>query len=237
MSETRNSRSAEQEAQEGFVASMMRLRPHVTLLEEGQPAVDALTEAILNFGTCERRLRHAERLRALSLDEEGASALARSALAQHERGLAALSGVQPLADALAQQQPDEQTLARWREESPALRAEWREQVRQLDIQPEEAQQLTRIFEQSLAPIDVGGLAGLGRSLGEVLQELDGVRRSPDRGTREGSFPVWKIVAVAGIMLLTAFAVWILLMTRAPWWNFFLVALVACVMALLIALAC
>ena len=58
-----------------------------------------------------------------------------------------------------------------------------------------------------------------------------------RGTREGFFPVWKIVAVAGIMLLTAFAVWILLMTRAPWSNFFSVALVACVMALLIALAC
>jgi len=103
--------------------------------------------------------------------------------------------------------------------------------------PDEAQQPMRVFDQSLNPIDAEGLSGLGRGLGETLRELDDVRRSMDRGTRAGSFPWWKIVAVAGIMAVTAFAIWILLITRAPAWNFFLVALVACVIALLIALVC
>jgi len=227
----------EQQAKVDFGIAMAQIRPHLAELAEGPPALDAITEAILQFGTCELRMRRAERLRALGLAEAEAVALAETALADNERGLAALSGVQPFADALTGQLANDETLSTWRDASREIRVEWRDQVSQLDVAADDAQHLARIMDECCAAIDEEGLRGLGQYLSRQVEELGEVRRSDDRGTRAGSFPIWKIVAAAGILGLTAFVVWILTTTRAPWWNFFLVALVACVLMLLVALGC
>ncbi len=229
--------SREQQAQADFAAATTQIRPYLTGFDEAQPAFDALTEAILRFGTCELHMRRADRLRALGLAEDAAAALAGSALAHHERGLAALPGVRPFADVLAAQQADEPALSRWRESSSEIRAEWRNHVADIDVGQDDARHLARIMDECCDAVDQEGLGGLGQYLSRQLQELGETRRSDDRGTRAASFPWWKVVAAAAIVGMTAYAVWVLLSSGAPWWNFFLVALVACLMMLFVALGC
>jgi len=228
-------RSREQQAQADFSHAILQFRPYLTGLPEGPPALDAMTEAILRFGTCELRMRRAERMRELQLAEPEVATLVESALANHERGLVALPAVRPFADALAAQRPDDQALSRWRESSPAIRSEWRDQLGELDVAQDDARHMVRIMDECYDAIDENGLSGLGRYLSSRLDELDQLRRSEDRGTRAASFPWWKIVAAAAIVGMTAYAVWILLASGAPWWNFFLVALVACIMMLFVAM--
>lgn len=230
-------RSREQQAQADFSHAIQQFRPYLEDLPEGPRALDAMTEALLRFGTCEIRMRRAARLRALDMGEPEAAALVKSALAHHERGLAALPEVRPIAAALAARPPDEQDLARWREASPAILADWHEQLAGLDIGESDARHLARIMRECHDAVGADGLPGLGRHLTAQLDELERVRRSDDRGTREASFPWWKIIAAAAILGMTAYAVWVLIMSGAPWWNFYLVALVACVMMLLVALGC
>jgi len=189
------------------------------------------------FGSCELKLRRAERLRALHLAEPEAARLAASAQADHERGLAALPFVRPFALAIIAQPTDGQVLSRWRDFSPTIRAEWREQLADLDLGQDDARHLARILDECYDAVDQDGPAGLGRYLTDRIDELDEVRRSGDRGTRARSFPWWKVVAAAAIVGMTAYAVWTLLASGAPWWNFFLVALVACIMMLCVALGC
>jgi hypothetical protein len=227
----------EQQAKVDFGIAISQIRPHIAELAEGPPALDAMTEAILQFGTCELRMRRAERLRALGLAEAEAAALAETALSDNERGLAALSGVQPFADALTGQLTDDETLSRWRDASREIRVEWRDQVSQLDVAADDAQHFARIMDECCDAIDEEGLRGLGQYLSRRVEELGEVRRSDDRGTRARSFPWWKIVAAAAILGMTAYAVWVLLMSGAPWWNFFLVALIASIMMLCVALGC
>ncbi len=230
-------RSREQQAQADFSHAILQFRPYLTGLPEGPPALDAMAEAVLRFGTCELRTRRADRLRALGLAEAEAAALVESALASHERGLVALPAVRPYADALAAQPPDDQALSRWRVSSPAIREEWRAQVAELDVTPNDARHMVRIMDECCDTIDENGLGGLGRYLSARLDDLDQARRSEDRGTHAASFPWWKIVAAAAILGMTAYAVWVLVSSGAPWWNFYLVALVACIMMLFVAMGC
>ncbi|HEY1347194.1 MAG TPA: hypothetical protein VGF54_19575 [Streptosporangiaceae bacterium] len=229
--------SREQQVQDDFGTAIMKVRPYLTGFEEAPRALDALAESILRFGVCERRMRRAERLRALGLAEGEAEALAGSALANHERGLRTLPAVRPFAEVLAAQQPDEPTLSRWRESSNDIRAEWRAHVSELDVDQEDARHLAGIMDECCDAVDREGLGGLGGYLSRRLEELDEARRSSDRGTRRASIPYWKIAAAAVILGMTAYAVWVLVASGAPWWNFFLVALVACIMMLIVALAC
>jgi hypothetical protein len=237
MSDTVTWLSRDQQAQIDFSQAILRLRPYLASLPEGPPALDAMTEAALRFGTCELQMRRSERLRKLKLAEAEASRLVDSALANHERGLLALPAVRTFAEAVAGQPPDDQTLSQWRDYSPTIRRESREQLGELDLSADDAGHLARIFDECYDAIDEGGLSGLGRNLSTRLEELDDVRRSLDRGTRAASFPWWKIVAAGAIVGLTAYAVWTLLASGAPWWNFFLVALVACIMMLCVAMGC
>jgi hypothetical protein len=229
--------SQEQRAKADFGASIKEIRPYLAGLEEGPPALDALAESILRFGTCELHMRRAERLRALGISEAEAEALVASALAHHERGLAALPAVRPFVDVLAGQPPDEPALSLWRESSGDIRAEWRAQLGELDVAPEDARHLARIMDECCDAMDQEGLGGLGGYLSRSLDDLQEARRSDDRGTRSASFPWWKIVAAAAILGLTAYAVWVLVVSGAPWWAYFLVALVACIMLLFVAIGC
>jgi hypothetical protein len=229
--------SMEQQAKVDFGIAISQIRPHIAELAEGPPALDAITEATLRFGTCELRMRRAERLRALGLAEAEAVALAEAALSDNERGLAALSGVQPFADALTGQLSYDEILSRWRDASREIRVEWRDQVSQLDVAADDAQHLVRIMDECCDAIDEEGLRGLGRYLSRRVEELGELRRSDDRGTRAGSVPWHKIAAAAIILGMTAYAVWVLLMSGAPWWDFYLLALIACIMMLIVAIGC
>jgi hypothetical protein len=189
--DTTSGPSQEQRAKVDFGAAINEIRPYLTALGEGPPSLDALAESILRFGSCELHMRRAGRLRALGISEPEAEALIASALAHHERGLAALPAVRPLADVLAQQPPDEPALSRWRESSSDIRAEWRAQVGELDVAPEDARHLARIMDECCDAVDQEGLGGLGGYLARRLDELEEARRSDDRGTGSASVPAWK----------------------------------------------
>src|SRR5512132_1550333 len=182
MPETSSWLSREQRAQDDFVTAILEIRPYLTGFEEGTRALDALTESILRFGTCELRMRRAERLRELGLSESEAEVLVASALTHHERGLSAVPAVRPFADILVAQPPDEPALSRWRESSRDIRAEWRAQVSELDVGHDDARHLARIMDECCDAMDPGGLSGLGQYLSRRLEELDEARRSDDRGT-------------------------------------------------------
>lgn len=237
MPDTSTSLSREQKAKADFAGAMSQLRPHLAETEEGRAALDALTEATLRFGTCELRMRRAERSMALGLPEADASALVESALSNNERGLTALSAVRPFAEMLAAQELDQQALSNWRDSSKEIRADWREQVSQLDIGKDDAQHLATMMNDCCSAMDEEGLRGLGQFLSRRIEQLHEARMSEDRGTHAASFPWWKIVAAAAILGMTAYAVWVAIMSGAPWWAFFLIALIASIMLLLVALGC
>jgi hypothetical protein len=237
MSDKPSPLSREQQIAADFGAAMAQFRPGLADVPEGGRALDAMTEAVLRFGTCELRLRRVDRLRELGLRDAEATELFESALSHHERGLQALASVRPFVDFLAAQDRDSQALRRWQESSPQIRAEWRDHVGDLDVGRDDAAHLARIADQWCDALDSGGIAGLGRYLSDRLNELDEARRSPDRGTHAASFPWWKIVAAAFILGMTAYSVWILITSGAPWWAFWLLAQIACIMMLLVALGC
>jgi hypothetical protein len=230
--------SREQEAQADFVREMSQLRSQFPDFEGARPAFDALTEAVVRFGSCELRMRRVERLRTLGLAEAEASLLAESALEHNERGLAALAAVRPFVDGLTGAEPDEEALSRWRERSGEIRARWREQVSELDIGEDDTKHLNGMMEECCDVVDEDGLRGLGRHLSGLLERLDEARRSEDRGTRLASpFPWWKIVVAALVLGWTAAAVFILLSRGAQWWEFFLLALIVSIMLLFTAIGC
>jgi hypothetical protein len=85
--------------------------------------------------------------------------------------------------------------------------------------------------------DADGFRGVGDYISRKLEELEEARRSDDRGTRAASFPWWKIVWCAAVLGITVALVLNLLSTGAPWWAFFLVALLASIFILLGVLGC
>lgn len=234
--ETWNSR--EQTAKSRFVDHALQIR---SLLEkagiESDGPVDALTEATLEFGTCELRMRSSDRLQTLGVREDESEALRESAMKHHDRGLEALAAVRPFIDQLGAMKSDEKTLETWRRKSADIRADWIDQVSQLDVGGSDAGHLASTMDECLRAIDNDGLPGLGNYVGAQLAKLDTVRREEDRGTRSASFPWWKIVAAAAWLGITALAVWQLITYGAPWYNFVMVALIALIGTILIALGC
>jgi hypothetical protein len=216
---------------------MSQFRPDFNEVEEGQTAIDALTEALLRFGTCELQMREAARLEALELDEQHRQLLVESAQSHNEKGLTALAAVRPFADVLRRQPDDEKTLSGWRESSGEIRAEWRHEVSQLDVGGDDSQHLYKIMDECGSVLDKAGLKGLGGYLSGRIAELEVARRSPSRGTEAASFPFWKIIGAAIILGVTIWEVWNLLSIRAPWWQFWLIAQINCVAMLCMALGC
>lgn len=235
MPDATTSMSREQQAAAEFTNAMSHLA------EFGRPedrlAITALTEVALRFGGCELRMRRSERLQVVGLHTSESKELAASALAENELGLAALPAVRPLIDGLSNEKTDENVLALWREASPRLRKEWREQVGDLDVEAVKARQLIRLADQVCDAADGDGLAGLGRHLADRLEELEKVRRSEDRGTRAESFPYWKIVLAAIFWGIGVGWTIDLLSRGAPWWSPFLVWLFVAVVTFCIALGC
>jgi hypothetical protein len=228
--------SREQRAEASFVDAMTQLRSHVEQ-PEGRAAVDALTEAMLRFGACERRMRRAQRLRVLNDSKVDLAELEESALKDNARGLSALAGLKPFVELLSTAETSAAELALWRVSSPDIRAEWRDRVAEVDLSQADAQHLARIMDECCDAIDEAGAAGLGRHLARTLEELETARRSDDRGTHAASFPYWKVVVAAGCLgIAVGTAVW-LITNGAPWWNSYLVWLLACLAILFTVLAC
>lgn len=215
----------EHQAKLEFVRAASDLRGHLSDSSSPQllPAFDALTEAVLRFGTCELRMRRAERLEILGLARPEVDSLKSTALTNNERGLAALVGVRPFVDELesTRSKPDE--LALWRKVSPELQAEWRDQIGEVNVSAENARHLVRMMDESCEAIDKDGAAGLGRHLSATLAELEKQRRAPNRGTQEASFPWWKLVFVAGFFGIAVWALWDFANNRGPSWNLALAA--------------
>jgi hypothetical protein len=228
--------SREQRAEADFGNAMTRLRSHFDQ-PEARTATDAMTEATLRFAACERHMRRAERLEALDLREAEAKELAESALADNERGLGALPSIRPLIDELSREETDPEALSRWRESSPRIRAEWRANVVEVDLSAHHAGILNRLMDECCDAVDERGAAGLGHHLSRALDELEKARRSDDRGTHAESFPWWKIVAVAIVLGISIGVTLWLIKNGAPWWNAYLVWLLACIAVLLVVLAC
>jgi hypothetical protein len=227
--------SHEQRAAAEFTNAMSHLA------EFGPPEdrlpITALTEVALRFGGCELRMRRSERLQVVGLHTSESKELAASAVAENELGLVALPAVRPLIDRLSSGKTDEKVLALWREASPRLRKEWREQVADLDVEAVKARQLIRLADEVCDAADSDGLAGLGRHLGDRLAELEKARRSEDRGTRAESFPYWKIVLAAIFWGIGVGYTIDLLSKGAPWYAPFLLWLVIAIFTFCIALGC
>jgi hypothetical protein len=228
--------SREQRAEASFVDGMTQLRSHVEQ-PEGRAAVDALTEAMLRFGACERRMRRAQRLRVLNDSKVDLAELEESALKDNARGLSALAGLKPFVELLSTAETSAAELALWRVSSPDIRAEWRDRVAEVDLSQADAQHLARIMDECCDAIDEAGAAGLGSHLARTLEELETARRSDDRGTHAASFPYWKVVTAAAVFGLTIAAVNMLLSRGAPWWAPFLVALLGVILVFVSAIGC
>ncbi|RSM97131.1 hypothetical protein DMB42_47075 [Nonomuraea sp. WAC 01424] len=76
-----------------FGEAATRLRQDLSEVPESVRPFTALIDSIINFGTCELRMRRADRLQALGERDVEAAWLVESALAHHERGLQALPAV------------------------------------------------------------------------------------------------------------------------------------------------
>jgi hypothetical protein len=229
----------EQQAKLEFVRAVSDLRSHFSSYNSSQflPAFDALTEAALRFGTCELRMRRAERLDALGLAKPEVKGLKSTALTNNERGLAALTGVRPFIDELESTRSSPEELALWRNISSDLRAEWRDQISEVNVSAENALHLVRMMDECCEAIDQNGVAGLGRHLSATLAELEKQRRAPNRGIQEASFPWWKLVFVAGFFGIGVWALWNVANNGGGSWNFYLMAVCAVALIMLGVLGC
>ena len=229
----------EQQAKVEFVRAISDLRSPFSNSDSPRflTAFDALTEAALRFGTCELRMRRAERLDALGLAKLEVKDLKRAAISNNKRGLAALAGARPFVEELEATKSSPKEMALWRKSSPDLRAEWRDQIGQVNVSAENARHLIRIMDECCEALDRDGGAGLGKHLSDTLTELEKQRRASNRGTQEASFPWWKIVAAAAIIGWTVYGLYTLIQLGAPWWNYALVVLAMSVMILFTALGC
>jgi hypothetical protein len=228
--------SREQHAAVEFTNAMSHIRSEFKRRED-QHAVTALTEAALQFGNCELRMRRSERLKVLGLHKAEANELAKSAMVGNELGLAALSGVRPLIERLSNEETDQKAVSLWRKSLPRLRQEWRQQVADLDLEAAKARQIIRMVDEVCEAANREGLAGLSRYLSHRLDELQKVRRSKNRGTQAESFPYWKIVLAAVIWGLSVAVTYMLIKDGAPWWAPFLWWVLVAIMTFCIALGC
>jgi len=228
--------SREQQSAAEFIDAMSHLRSEFQRPED-RLAVTALTEAALRFGSCELRMRRAQRLQVVGLHEVEANELAASAMAENELGLAALPGVRPLIERLSNEERDERVLSLWRETSPRLREEWRERVADLDVEAVKARQLIRLADEVCEAVDGDGVAGLGSHLAHRLEELEKLRRSEDRGTQAESFPYWKIVIAAFVWGVGVAVMIGMIAGGAPWWDMFALWAFIAVVTFIIALGC
>jgi hypothetical protein len=218
----------EQQAKADFVGAMAQMRPYPSSPKEGPPAFDAMTETALHFGISELRTRQADRLSTLGIDEEQAVALRESARVENDRGLISLAAVRPFADALTAQEIDEQELAAWRERSPQLRADWRDSIKNLELDPEVVGQLATQMDRVCDAVDEEGRPGLGRHIAGLIDELESLRRPEPANIRPTDRPravpaaviAAKIAVIAIIMGITAGAIWYLISTGAPWYDLF-----------------
>jgi hypothetical protein len=239
----------EQQAKADFVAAMANFRPIPPSPEEGPPAFDALTDAALHFGVSDLRTRQADRLNALGIDEEQAVALRESARAESDRGLVVLAGVRPLTDALMAEKVDESGLSAWRENSPQFRADFRNIIKDLELDPEVVADVAKRMDKVIDALDEGGRPRLGQHIADLIDELDSIRRPEPESIRPAerenmiaaavpvALIIGKLVMIAAIMGVTAGFIYDAVTRRAAWWEFFLIALVACIAALAVALGC
>lgn len=239
MSSTYEIFTQEQEAKLEFTQVIANLRSRFSNSDSPQflTALDAITEAVLRFGTCELRMRRAERLDALGLANLEVKRLKSTAITNNKRGLVALKGVRPFIDELETTTSNPEELALWRERSPDLRAEWRDQVSQVNVSAENARHLVRMMDECCEAIDRDGAAGLGKHLSATLAELEQQRSAPNRGTQEASFPWWKIVAAAAVVGWTVYGMYVLIQLGAPWWNWPLVVLMMSVLLICVSMGC
>jgi hypothetical protein len=247
MSDLAHFMGREQQAKADFVDAMAQMRPYPQFPEEGPPAFDAMTETVLHFGVSDLRTRQADRLSTLGVDEELAITLRQSAHGENSRGLIALAAVRPFADALAALKVDDLELAMWREHSAQLRADWRDSIKGVELDPEVVGQLATRMDEVCDAIDESGRPGLGRHIAALIDELESMRRTEHADTRSAdgagvvalapAVVAAKITAIAVIMGFSAGIIFGLITAGAPWWNLILVALVACIMCLFVALGC
>ena len=245
MSDLAHFMGREQQAKADFVDAMAQIRPHLTSPVEGPPAFDAMTEVALHFGISDLRSRQADRLSALGIDEEQAAALRESARAENDRGLISLAAVRPFAAALTAQEVDQQELAAWRESSPRLRADWRDSIKNLELDPEVVGELAIRMDKFCDAVDEGGRPGLGRQIADLIDEVEILRGRELANIRSAGRPravvvatvAAKIAAIALIMGFTVLVIESLIVTRAPWWNLALAAFIACLVCLFVALGC
>jgi hypothetical protein len=247
MSDLAHFMGREQQAKADFVGAMAQMRPYPPSPEEGPAALDAMTDAALHFGISDLRTRQADRLSTLGIDEEQSIDLRKSAGAENDRGLISLAAVRPFADALTAQEVDEEEVAAWRENSPQLRADWRDSIKNLELDPEIIGELATQMDRVCDAVDEGGAAGLGQHMTGLIDELESMRRPESESIRSAARPdavalapavvAAKIAAIAIIMGFAAALIRYLITVRAPWWNPYLVALVAAVMCLFVALGC
>lgn len=229
----------EQQAKLEFIRAISDLRSHFSNSDSPQflTAFDALTEAALGFGTCELRMRRAERLDVLGLAKPEVKSLKSTALANNQRGLAALTGVRPFINELESTKSRPKELALWRKISPDLRAEWRDLISEVNVSAENARHLVRLMDECCEAVDEDGAAGLGRHLSATLAELEKQRRAPNRGTQEASFPWWKLVFVAAYFGIGVWAIWNVANNGGASWNFHLMAVCALALIMLGVMGC
>jgi len=231
--------SREQKAQADFLTEVSKLKTYVgDLAPDGfKDAIDALTSATSRFGDCELRVRAAERFAVIGVSAEEATSLNARGLASNERGLAALGVFTTFVDGLEKVQVRKGAAELWAAESPDIRDQWREQLAQLDLGPADAKHLVGMMDECFSAIDKDGMTGLSRYLRDQVEELDKVRRTPERGTWANSFPWWKIVAAAIWLGVSVYAVWQAVTYGAPWWSIAMIIFIALIGTVLIALGC
>ena len=179
-------------------------------------------------------MRQVNRLREIGgNEEEEARLLEESAMSYHQRRLDLLPALRPFAEWLMEDQgTTPEMLTRRRDQSQAVRQEWREQITQVDVGASDASHLQKMVDDCCDSLDDDGLRSLGRHLSGAIDALDETRRLPDRGTYEASIPPW-MIAIAGVVLgISICAAISLANAGAPWWSFFLLALLAYLLLLL-----
>lgn len=146
--------------------------------------------ALSCFIECELNCRQAERYGVLRLLPERTKSLNAQGNAANERGLSALAKTLKSFDAL---RSDIGSLKhdKLKKKMSQYQDEFRLYLAETEMKTKDVEKIDGVLGECFAALDKGGVAGLVERLQRAAQDLDEMRRRPDRGAID-NIPVWKI---------------------------------------------
>lgn len=155
-----------------------------------------LIEATAAFGNCEISARENERAQMLNIKTGDRSQ--KMMLSDNEKGLAFLSHAKAALEPLKEELKQVPKIEVSKKDIKISLEELAEAMVEADIKPSDVEKIQAAFRGNLEELSKKGIHYLPEYLEQKVEELEKIRREPERGAVE-NIPLWKIIIIVIIV--------------------------------------